>query len=246
MNALPLPRLAACLAAASSLAGAHAQALDAAAIQQAQQIASQAAQQAVLQSTGGAAPRAGAAPRIEVLAGSLDPRLRLAPCERIETYLPAGARAWGRTRIGLRCVQGAGRWNVSLPLTVRVWAPAVVLVAGLPAGSTLAAVHLGLAEVDWAAEPAGAFADPAALLGRTLARPLAAGGAVRQTDLRARQWFAAGDTVRLVASGPGFALAADATALSPGIEGQPARVRTEGGRVISGQPVGERRLEVRL
>jgi flagella basal body P-ring formation protein FlgA len=217
--------------------------LDAAAVDRARQIAQQAATAAAAQTP----PRQGtAAPRVEVIAGTLDPRLRLAPCGQVEAYLPAGARAWGRTRIGLRCQHGATRWNVSLPLTVRVWAPAVVLALPLPAGSVLAAEHLALAEVDWAAEPAQVFVDPARLVGRTLARPLPAGGAPRQTDLKARQWFAAGDTVRLVASGAGFAIGSDATALSHGVEGQPARVRTEAGRVLSGRPVGERRVEVGL
>ena len=221
----------------------HADVLDTTALEQARQVALQAATLAA-----GATPQrpGSAAPRVEVIAGTLDTRLRLAPCERVEAYLPAGARAWGRTRIGLRCQQGSTRWNVSLPLTVRVWAPALVLAAPLPAGTVLAAEHLALAEVDWAAEAASVFVDPARLIGRTLARPLAAGGAPRHTDLRARQWFAAGDTVRVVARGPGFSISSDATALSPGVEGQPARVRTEGGRVVSGQPVGERRIEVGL
>jgi flagella basal body P-ring formation protein FlgA len=52
--------------------------------------------------------------------------------------------------------------------------------------------------------------------------------------------------VRVVASGAGFAITSDATALSPGLEGQTARVRTEGGRVLSGRPVGDRRIEVGL
>jgi flagella basal body P-ring formation protein FlgA len=221
--------------------------LDADSVEQARLFADQTAQQAASLAAAQAPQRPGAsAPRIEVIAGKLDPRLRLAPCERVEAYLPPGARAWGRTRIGLRCQQGATRWNVSLPLTVRVWAPAAVLAAPLPAGSVLAAEHLSLAEVDWAAEPSTVFADPARLIGRTLARPLPAGDAPRQADLKARQWFAAGDTVRLLASGPGFAISSDATALSHGMEGQPARVRTEGGRVLSGRPVGERRIEVGL
>jgi flagella basal body P-ring formation protein FlgA len=225
----------------------HAGTLDAAAAEQARLFANQTAQQAASLAAAQAPQRPGAsAPRIEVIAGTLDPRLRLAPCERVEAYLPPGARAWGRTRIGLRCQQGATRWNVSLPLTVRVWAPAAVLSGPLPAGSVLAAEHLSLAEVDWAAEPSSVFADPARLVGRTLARPMPAGDAPRQADLKARQWFAAGDTVRLVASGPGFAISSDATALSHGMEGQPARVRTEGGRVLSGRPVGERRVEVEL
>ena len=59
-----------------------------------------------------------------------------------------------------------------------------------------------------------------------------------------RQWFAAGDTVRIVAAGAGFALSAEGEALTHGIEGQPARVRTESGRVVTGLPAGERRVEV--
>jgi flagellar basal body P-ring formation protein FlgA len=250
---LPLLRPFSALAALALLAvpASHADTLDAAALDQARQMAVQAATLAASNSRAGHGPqqppRPGAAPpRVEVVAGALDPRLRLAPCRHVDAYLPAGARAWGRTRIGLRCTDGATRWNVFLPLTVRVWAPAVVLAAPLPAGSVLTAEHLALAEVDWAAEPASVFVDPARLVGRTLARPLPAGGAPRQSDLRARQWFAAGDTVRVVARGPGFSVGSDGTALSPGVEGQPSRVRTEGGRVVSGQPVGERRIEVGL
>jgi len=39
----------------------------------------------------------------------------------------------GRTRIGLRCTQGATAWNVYLPLTVKVFAPALAAAAPLPA-----------------------------------------------------------------------------------------------------------------
>jgi len=39
-------------------------------------------------------------------------------------------------------------------------------------------------------------------------------------------------------------VASEAQALTNGIEGQLARVRTESGRVLTGQPTGERRLEL--
>ena len=32
---------------------------------------------------------------MEVSVGTLDSRLRLAPCSRVEPYLPAGSRLWG-------------------------------------------------------------------------------------------------------------------------------------------------------
>ncbi len=144
--------------------------------------------------------------RVELVPGRLDPRLRLAPCSQVEPYLPPGARLWGRTRIGLRCIDGQARWNVFLPITVRVVAPALV--------------------------------------GRTLLRPLAPGEAPRSADLRARQWFEQGETVLVTVRGPGFAVTREALALADGIEGRPARARTEGGRVLVGRPVGERRIEV--
>ena len=44
--------------------------------------------------------------RAEVVMGNLDSRLRLAPCQAIEPYLPPGTKLWGRSRIGLRCTDG--------------------------------------------------------------------------------------------------------------------------------------------
>lgn len=184
--------------------------------------------------------------RVEIEPGRLDPRLRLAPCERIEPYLPPGARPWGRSRVGLRCVQGPSPWNVYLPVTVRVFAPAWVTAAALPAGSVLQAEQLRQAEVDWAAAAATPVADVARLLGRELARPLPAGAAPRQTDLKQRLWFAAGDTVQLVTLGRGFSVSGAGQALGPGLEGQTVRVRTDNGRVLTGQAVGQNRVEVSL
>lgn len=209
-----------------------AQGLPAAAPQQAEALARQAAL---------ALAPAGA--RIEAAAGSADPRLRLAPCDETEAFLPPGQRPWGRTRVGLRCRAGA-TWSITLPVTVKVFAPAPVAAQALPAGTVLDATLLKRAEIDWAAlaSPVQPRAD--ALEGRTLARPLAAGDAVTAADLRVRQWFAAGDTVRVVALGPGFAISAEGQALTPGLEGQTARVKTENGRVVSGVPDGDRRLKV--
>lgn len=192
---------------------------------------------------------AGLAPgalRVEIEPGRLDPRLRLAPCDHIEPYLPPGARAWGRSRIGLRCVQGATPWNVTLPVTVKVFAPAWVVTVPLPAGSVLEAGQLQQGEVDWAAATTPPLADAGQLVGRQLARALPAGAPVRLADLRQRQWFAAGDTVQLVARGPGFSVSGEAQAMSAGLEGQMVRVRTDNGRVLSGVAVGRNRVEVQL
>ena len=83
-----------------------------------------------------------AAPRVEIVVGELDGRLRLAPCAQAEPYLLNNAPLWGRTRIGVRCVQGTARWNVFLPLTVKVFGTALVAARPLPAGSVIVAADL--------------------------------------------------------------------------------------------------------
>src|SRR5450755_516960 len=98
--------------------------------------------------SGGAAP-AGVT-RIEVVVGQLDPRLHLAPCQHVEPYLPDGTRLWGKSRIGLRCTQGVSKWNVYLPITVKVFGKALVATSGISSGAVLTAADLAQAEVDLA------------------------------------------------------------------------------------------------
>ena len=184
--------------------------------------------------------------RVEVVVGQLDPRLHLAPCDRIEPYLPPNVRLWGKSRIGLRCKEGRTAWNVYLPITVKVWGPALVVPGGAAVGSVVREADLDEAEVDLAEEPTPTFLDKKLVAGRTLAQPLRPGQAVRQGHIKLRQWFAAGETVKLVAAGAGFALEGAGQAITNGIEGQPARVRTESGHVVTGLPTGERRLELTL
>ena len=184
--------------------------------------------------------------RVEVVPGQLDARLNLAPCQKVDVFMPAGQRAWGRTRIGLKCLQGPVAWSVTLPLTVRLWAPALVAAGPLPAGTVLAASHLRISEVDWAERDSPALFLEGAALGRILATALSPGAPVRQEHLRKRQWFDAGDNVRIHAVGPGFTIQSEGVAVSPGIEGQSVQIRTESGRTITGKPVGQRLAEVLL
>ncbi len=223
------------LGAAPARAAEAASALDAGLEQQVRQLALQGTRHAVAGVT-----------RVAIDVGRLDPRLRLAPCQRVEPYLPPGTRLWGKSRIGLRCTQGPSAWNVFVPITVKVYGPALVATAPLSAGSVVAQADVIQAEVDLAEDAAVALTDAKLAVGRTLARALNPWQSLRQSHLKLRQWFAAGDTVKVLASGPGFSVAGEGLALTPGMDGQLARVRTESGRVLTGTAVGERRLEMSL
>lgn len=172
--------------------------------------------------------------RMEVSVGSLDERLRLAPCARIEPYLPAGAKLWGRTRLGLRCLEGPTRWNVFLPLTVKAFGPAWVLAGNVASGAVLTEADALRSEVDWAAEPAAVVADPALWVGQVAARNLAAGQTLRQSMVRAPHLFKSGAQVRVLAEGPGYAVTASGQAMGAGAVGQSVRVRMANGKIVSG------------
>jgi flagellar basal body P-ring formation protein FlgA len=184
--------------------------------------------------------------RLEVVPGSLDPRLRLAPCQKVQPYLPPGAPPWGRTRVGLKCTAGPVPWNVYLPVTVKVWAPVLTARHALAAGALLQANDLVLVEGDLAEQASPAHREVAELAGRQLAQALAPGAVVRDVHLRTRSWFQSGEQVTIVAAGNGFGATATGQALSQGIEGQVVRVRTDSGRVILAWPVAENRVELRL
>ena len=179
-------------------------------------------------------------PRIEVVLGQLDGRLKLAPCTRVQAYFPPNARALGRTRVGLRCLDGSVRWNVSLPVEVQLWARSLAASTTLPVGTVLESRHLVTQEVDLAERADPAIAQAEAAIGRTLARGLAAGDALRSGDLKTRRWFNAGDMVRIIGVGPGYAVSSEGQAMGPGLEGQSARVRTESGRIVTGIASAER------
>lgn len=172
--------------------------------------------------------------RMQVSVGQLDSRLRLAPCARVEPYLPAGARLWGRSRLGLRCVEGETRWNVFIPLTVQAFGPAWVLTGNVATGTTLTEQDAMQAEVDWAAEPAAVVTNAHAWVGQVAARPLAAGHALRQNMVRAPNLFKAGSPVQVRVQGPGYAVVSSGQALMAGAAGQNIRIRMSNGRIVTG------------
>ena len=184
--------------------------------------------------------------RMEVTVGELDHRLKLAPCLQVDPYIPSGTQLWGKTRLGLRCTQGASRWNVFLPITVKAFGPAWVIKGQVPQGRALTAADAMPMEVDWAEFSSSIVANEADWIGQTATRMLTTGQTLRQGMVRPAQVFQAGASVRVVAQGPGFQVSSDAQALSAGVVGQMARVRMENGRVSSGVVLDMRTVKIDL
>lgn len=193
------------------------------------------------------ASSAGSLPlRMEVSVGELDRRLRLAPCGRVETYIPPNTRLWGKSRLGLRCVQGAVKWNVFLPITVKAFGPAWVVKGLVQQGSTLSEDDAMSVEVDWAEQSSPIVANVSDWVGQTAVRSLSTGQALRQDMMKAAQVFQAGAQVRVLARGVGFEIATSAQAVSSGVVGQSARIRMDNGRVMTGQVLDSRTVRLEL
>ena len=182
--------------------------------------------------------------RVAIELGALDPQVRPAPCARVEPFLPGNARMWGRTSIGLRCADGAA-WSMFLPVNIHVFAPVLVANRGLPAGHPLTEEDYRIEEIDLTQHPAGILQDAAYADKKELARPVASGQPLRREHFRLRPVVTPGDPVRLVYAGAGFTVSTEAKSLGSATDGQPVRVQTESGKVVTGIARGPRLVEVR-
>jgi flagella basal body P-ring formation protein FlgA len=191
------------------------------------------------------AAQLGANVRLEVSIGALPSGMQLAPCARIEPFVPSGVRLWGRTHVGMRCMQGAN-WSVLMPVTVKIFGPALVAVRPLAAQQAIAPDDVRLAEAEWTREPQGVATDPAQIDNRVLTRPLGVGQPVPLAALRAPLAVGQGDPVKVLGQGRGFTIQTDGIALAAAQEGQPVRVRTESGRILTGIARVGRSVEVQF
>jgi flagella basal body P-ring formation protein FlgA len=171
--------------------------------------------------------------QITVTVGAIDPRLNLAACAAPEAFLPNGARAWGKTSVGVRCV-APSPWTVYIPAMVQVQGEYLAAAVPLAQGQTIGPNDVARVSGDLTTLPPGIVTEQAQAVGHILARSVAVGAPLRQDALRSQQAVAQGQVVRLVSSGPGFKVTADGRALAGGSDGQVVQVKTQSGQVVSG------------
>ena len=74
--------------------------------------------------------------QISVTVGAIDPRLNLAACAAPDPFLPNGARAWGKTTVGVRCT-APSPWTVYIPAMVQVQGDYLAAAVPLAQGQTI-------------------------------------------------------------------------------------------------------------
>ncbi|PHP88891.1 flagellar biosynthesis protein FlgA [Burkholderia sp. AU18528] len=156
----------------------------------------------------------------------------LAACTTLEPFLPTGARLWGRTTVGVRCA-GERPWTVYLQAKVAVQATYYVAARQIAPGEPLSAADLVARDGDLTVLPLAVITDPAQAIGATALARISAGLPLRQDMLKSAASVSAGQTVRVVAAGPGFTISAEGSALANAAPGQSVRVRMAAGQIVT-------------
>ncbi len=182
--------------------------------------------------------------QVSVNVGAIE-QMQLAACLKLQAFLPLGAKLWGNSNIGVRCVQG-GDWTVYVPVTVRVQAPVLVATRPLASGTQLAAGDLTLQMAELTQLPASVITASEDAVGKVLTSGIVAGHPLRQEMLRAPILVRQGQSVRLVAQGQGFKVSSEGKALSSGAVGQQVQVKTQNGQTVSGIVNADGTIEVRF
>jgi flagella basal body P-ring formation protein FlgA len=170
---------------------------------------------------------------VTVKVGAIDARTALAACPAPEAFLQPGARAWGKTTVGVRCT-APSNWTIFVQAQVNVQAEYVAAALPLAQGQAIEQSQLVLVKGDIAAMPNGIITDMAQAIGRTPTVSLAAGTPLRLDTLRSKPVVQQNQAVRLVLNGNGFSVSSEGRAIGTAGEGQVVQVRTASGTVVSG------------
>lgn len=164
--------------------------------------------------------------------GRLDPRLQLAPCQRVEIS-PGGGRLLGNVLLRARCAQG-GVWMVQVPASISINADYWVASRALNAGDVLTEADLSSRRGELATLPSAIAVDSQRLLGRQLTQPLNLGQPLRYDMVKPASVVQSQQRVKVLAKGAGFEVASEGVALGSAAEGQAVSVRMEAGNIVQG------------
>ncbi|GAA4332181.1 flagellar basal body P-ring formation chaperone FlgA [Variovorax defluvii] len=171
------------------------------------------------------------------------PAAALPPCDAPEAFLPNGASAWGRVSVGLRC-PGERPWTRYIQAHVAVEGRYLVAARAIEAGQPIGAGDVAARTGDLSKLPRSVLADPAELKGMVAVNRVAAGAPLRREQLRGTVVIQQGQTVQVIAGGPGFTVSTEARALSRAEAGALVQAKTRDGRLLSG--VADEEGQIRL
>ena len=177
----------------------------------------------------------------------LDSRIRIAECALMEGFTVQGARLWGKTHIGVRCLQSDTKpWTLYVQADVQVWGEYAV--TGLPVsqGSPVQTTDVVMQSGDLSKLPAGIITDISMLAGKQAALNLPLGTVLRPELLKSVPVIKQGQTVQLNSRGDGFVITADGTAMQTANVGQVVDVKVSSGQIVKGVAQSSGKVDIQF
>ncbi|MBI3529245.1 MAG: flagellar basal body P-ring formation protein FlgA [Betaproteobacteria bacterium] len=171
--------------------------------------------------------------QVTIEVGKIDTRVSLSACTRLQTFFPAGSRAWGQTTVGVRCAIPSA-WTIYVPASVKVSASYLIAARPLALGQEIAAGDFSVQQGDLTQLPAGVLTDASQAMGRRLANSVRAGQPLRRDAVHEPPAIVQGQLVALIVNGRGFRISSEGHSLGKAPEGERVQVKTLTGAVVSG------------
>ncbi|MGA6106333.1 flagellar basal body P-ring formation chaperone FlgA [Pseudomonas solani] len=185
--------------------------------------------------------------RYDIQINRLDPRLRLAACDReLTVTLESPAQPIGRVTVGVRC-EGSTPWSVYVPAQVRLFREVIVVARPLRRGAVVNADDYNLVEREVGLLNQGYLTDPAQVEGYKLTRAVVADQVLAPVHLEMAEVIRKGDQVVIIAKSTSISVRMPGEALSDGSPGQQIRVRNlQSKRVVKARVTGPGQVEVAM
>ena len=183
--------------------------------------------------------------KVEISIGTIDPRLQLPQCEKLEAFNITGGKLWGNSTVGIRCEHPA-TWSIYVPVNVKVTGEVVISSRPLSRGATIGPNDLARQNADLTQLPSSIITQPEQALGKTVTNSVPAGYILRIDMLRAPIAVRQGQTVKVITKGPGFSVSSEGKALANASADQMVSVRTSSGQIISGIVTPEGTVEIQF
>ena len=185
--------------------------------------------------------------RYEIQVNNLDPRLRLAECDReLTATLESPAQPMGRVIVRVRC-EGASPWTIFVPAQVRLFRDVVIVTHPLKRGMLVDYADVALRERDVSQINQGYMTATELAVGQKLLRPVVTDQVLTLTHLEQNAAVRKGDHVVISARSGTLTVKMPGEALSDGGLSEQIRVRNlNSKRVIKARITGPGQVEVAL
>lgn len=170
---------------------------------------------------------------VKITPNKLDSNIALPKCSKLEPFLPAGNRLWGKTSIGVRC-NDQQAWTIYIQVDIEVITKVIYSAKPIPRDHAINESDIVFKEVNLARMSEGTLIDSEKVIGKVAVMNINVGQPIYNQLIRAPYIIQRGQKVKLIVEGSGFSVSTEVEALSAAAEGQVLQIRNPTGRIMTG------------